>query len=584
MYTYAQNIVQCIFGCFMVSSLWAAQPTLETDDSGKQHILALMSHAEAKVHVAGDKSDYAKTQNVAQDLGIADITKFFGCKTEVGNWYLQETLSKPCKMVDGLVAQRQAWIRMLVENPELKQQIDTLLDQAREHEQEVMVLLSDFFKGRTCPELKQLELAKEKHPWLHPFNKFCVHSSIIRSLGFVQQCLTQGAVLFGLYKIAENYASIKEALPELKEVWQNMKLEHKAVVSIYGCIYAALEGWLVYTLYKDCATAAEKRTKIHALNQLMNISVEMETLAANAGLSLQNTFSAQIQKDTSGVLNGVKANRYTHKKSYLFAVPLVHTFLYNLYEQEHQLAPLFASIAEMDAYNAIATKILESQAHHNKFCFATFIDAEKPGIETIGFWNVLVKKPVVNSIAESHNIILTGPNAGGKTTSIRALLQNIILAQTYGVAAAEQFACTPFEVIHSYLNISDDLINGLSLFASEVKRAQGIVETIKNLQPGEKYFCALDELFTGTVAEDGETCAYQFVKRIVQCDHAFFIYATHFSKLTTLEANAIGCINYKVDAPHKDDRGKLVYPYTLSRGINDARVALDLAGEANLFA
>jgi DNA mismatch repair protein MutS len=292
----------------------------------------------------------------------------------------------------------------------------------------------------------------------------------------------------------------------------------------------------------------------------------------------------EVQADESGVIDGINTGRYVHKKSYLFAVPLVHTFLYSLYEQEHQLAPLFASIAEIDAYNAIATKVLEAQAQQNKFCFATVIDSEKPAIETAGFWNVLVKKPVVNSISEAHTIILTGPNAGGKTTAIRALLQNVILAQTYGVAAAEQFACTPFEVIHSYLNVSDDLINGLSLFASEVKRAQGIVETIKNLQPGEKYFCALDELFTGTVAEDGEACAYQFVKRITQCDSALFIYATHFGKLTTLEADNIGCINYKVDAPTKDANGHLVYPYTLNRGINDARVALDLANQANLFA
>ena len=188
-----------------------------------------------------------------------------------------------------------------------------------------------------------------------------------------------------------------------------------------------------------------------------------------------------------------------------------------------------------------------------------------------------------NNISESKHVILTGPNAGGKTTAIRALLQNIVLAQSFGVAAAEKWRMTMFDVIHSYLNISDDISQGLSLFASEVKRAQDILQRIKSLEPNKKFFFALDELFTGTVAEDGETCAYEFVKRISQFGGVQFIYATHFNKLKELGKDNAFCINYKVDAPTKNDEGKLVYPYTLSQGANESRVALDLAREANLF-
>jgi hypothetical protein len=581
MYTYAKNSIHFLMTCFMAGTLVAApQPASEVDDSGRQHILALMNHAEAQVNVVAEEAHlYAQTQNIVSDLDIPEIVKFFDCKTEVGRWYLQETLSNPFKAVDGVVAQRQQCIRMLVENPEYKKQVDELLQAAHEHEQEAIILLSDFFKGKTCPELKQLEVVKQHNPWMYPFIKALSCSSTGRSLSFCCSLLGHGFLNYSLYNIASDYYRL------IKQYgYANVYAAAPFVAYILPVYYVFMESFNIYGSYKDYSTGAEKRTKIHALNQLMHISEQFEELAQKASVTLQNKFSVQAETDASGMIDGVKASRYKDKKSYLFAVPLVHTFLYKLYEQEHQLAPLFASIAEIDAYNAIATKMLETQAQQNKFCFATVIDSEKPAVETAGFWNVLVKKPVVNSISETQNIVLTGPNAGGKTTSIRALLQNIVLAQTYGVAAAEQFACTPFEVIHSYLNVSDDLINGLSLFASEVKRAQGIVETIKNLQPNEKYFCALDELFTGTVAEDGEVCAYQFVKRITQCDSALFIYATHFGKLTTLEADNIGCINYKVDAPSKDANGHLVYPYTLNCGINDARVALDLANQANLFA
>ena len=140
-----------------------------------------------------------------------------------------------------------------------------------------------------------------------------------------------------------------------------------------------------------------------------------------------------------------------------------------------------------------------------------------------------------------------------------------------------------FDAIHSYLNISDDLLNGLSLFASEIKRAKDLLESIKNLDTNKKFFFALDELFTGTVSEDGEVCAYEFVNKISTFERVQFIYATHFEKLKELANKNNRCINYKVNAPTKDDNGALVYPYTLSQGANDSRVAITLAQQAGLF-
>ncbi len=195
----------------------------------------------------------------------------------------------------------------------------------------------------------------------------------------------------------------------------------------------------------------------------------------------------------------------------------------------------------------------------------------------------MVPNAVINSLPMNQHVILTGPNAGGKTTSIRANLQNIVLAQTYGVAAAQEFSYTQFDVILSYLNISDDLINGLSLFASEIKRAKDLLEIIKALAPGQKLFFALDELFTGTAAEQGEKCAYEFIKKVSGYDSILFVYATHFDKLKELGKQNIGLMNYKVDAPTKNEAGKLVYPFTLSAGASSINIAEDMAKEAGLF-
>ena len=246
------------------------------------------------------------------------------------------------------------------------------------------------------------------------------------------------------------------------------------------------------------------------------------------------------------------------------------------------MAEIFACIAELDAYNALATQILESKQKNNQFCFVRYLNNEQPVIKTKTFWNILIPNAVPSSLDANKQIILSGPNAGGKTTTIRAILQNIVLAQTFGIAAAESFELTIFDAIHSYLNISDDLLNGFSLFASEVKRAQDLLACIKNLGQKKKIFFALDELFTGTVAEDGETCAWEFVNKVAYYDRVHFIYATHFPKLKKLADTNQRCVNYKVDAPIKTQDG-LIYPYTLSPGASDSRVALDLAKQAGLF-
>lgn len=551
---------------------------VENYDSGKLKVSKILSHDETGVAAYNKKNTHcAETQNLAKDLNIDEIGRFFGCKTLIGQSFITETLKSPLSPEDkdSVLAHRQNAIRLLVENPELKQEVEALLEFARLEEQEVIKLMSEFFVGKTCPELKRLEILKQQNPYFYPVVEFFTKNPIAKTIGTATLTLESagfiGATGVGAY------------LTYLQARNGDGYIEPAAGTAYF----AGISGFLSYLLYQDYSTGSEKRSTIHSLNQLIAIAERIEKLSAQHGI--KNQFKISDIKDAEGValINALKHSRYKDKKSYLFMVPLVHTFLYKMYANEKHLAELFACVAEMDAYNAIATKIIESQEEKNKFCFVTFKDASKPVVQTEGFWNVLVKGAVSNSMTEEKHVILTGPNAGGKTTTIRAILQNIVLGQTFGVAAAEQFEFTMFDIIHSYINISDDLVNGLSLFASEVKRAQDILQRIKTLESEEsdkKFFFALDELFTGTNAEDGETCAYEFVKRIASFGGIQFIYSTHFNKLKELGKDSETCVNYKVGAPTKNSLGKLVYPFTLSQGANEVSVALDMAKEANLFA
>lgn len=543
-------------------------------ESGKAKVATIMSNTETGIAAYNKKNIHCtETLNIAHDVNTNKIAEFFGCKTLIGRSFFEETLNSPLSPQDRdtILANRQKAIRALVENPALKKQVEELLEQAKQEEQEVVILMSDFFMGRNCPELKALEQIKEQNPGLYP-----LFESMVTSRSFKNVSL--GLSAFGaVFSIVATGACAKNAYLHTK-----LGLNY-TLPAFYTAYLGLVSGITLYGLHKDYALGSEKRIKMHALNQLIMIASQCEALTQDYAIQTQFKLSNVQDQQGLNLVHELKHKRYEAKRSIFFQTPAVHVFLYKIYQEQKHLAEVFACIAEMDAYNAVATKIIEAQNTSNKFCFVNFVENTKPSIQSNNFWNVLVNNAIPNSLTENRHVILTGPNAGGKTTTIRALLQNIILGQSFGVAAAESFECTMFDVIHSYLNVSDDLINGLSLFASEVKRAQEILQKIKSLENGKKFFFALDELFTGTVSEDGEHCAYEFVKRISTLNGVQFIYATHFDKLKELGNNSNVCTNYKVDAPTKNELGKLVYPFTLSQGANQARVAIDIAKEAKLF-
>ncbi|MBP6869984.1 hypothetical protein KBC04_03820 [Candidatus Babeliales bacterium] len=542
-------------------------PVLD-DNSGHDKIINIMAQINHSV-VPGKVAPIVYTQatNLDKDLNVSEIADFFQAKTVMGKAYLRETLSRPVSPTDksGIVALRSNIIRQLVENPNLKSEVEAILQSVVPYEKDIITLMSTSFKNKTCPELAQLQQLKDANHPLYGFVKFMNTSRIPKTVEFLELSLAL-PVLWG----ATGYCG-----------GVVYKGNYDAIAS--GLYFGLITAFITFVYADGLVKAGEKRSKMHALNQLIYIAEDLELLSIEE--NIQTQFKMSLITDNAGValVDGLKVSRYQNETDYCFDPSAVHTYLYYLYENENQLAQIFASIAEMDACNAIATKMIEAQNSQRQFCFSQVLRSAQPKVISKDFWNVLVPHAVTNSLIQDQHVILTGPNAGGKTTSIRAILQNIVLSQTYGVAAASHFEYTQFDVVLSYLNISDDLINGLSLFASEVKRAQELLEIIKNLPTNQKLFFALDELFTGTAAEAGEKIAYDFIKKIASYHQTLFIYATHFDALKELGKQNIGLMNYKADAPIKNAEGKLVYPFTLSPGASTVNVAMDMAKEANLF-
>ncbi len=588
-------------------------------DAGKARVFQVMYQGPGGIEDANRKTLFSETKNLTFDLNLSEISTRFGCKTLMGQGFIMQTLSKPVSPLDknNTIKNRRNLIQLLINHPELQEKFEVLIQQAVEYESVIMKFMQGRFVMNSSDDpitfLQNLYgrsiLAQGLNLW---FSGVTVSKGLVGGPTYLWDSAVenynQGVVIKDHITSVLNDKNITnpEAAKSLL-AWSVMGsgiFMKDVILSTLGigdaadnAVTRSLRVWQFALaskgLYDHYIKALSIRESLYAINRLIDISQQIETVCREYDIDHQFKLSSIRSQQGKKLLEGLQQDRYQEKDSKLFITPLVHTFIYDVYENDINLAPVYASIAEMDAYLAIAKKMTELQDTNHTFSFVQFLDDAKPKINAQGFWNVLVSKGnvVTNNISENRNIILTGANEGGKTTAIRAILQNIVLAQTFGIAAASEFALTQFDVIHSYLNVSDDILNGKSRFASELKQAQDILNRIKILKPTDKFFFAFDELFTGTNGEDGAECAYRFIDNVASYKGIQFIYATHFNKLKTIGTRNPACANYKIEPPLRDEKGQfirdnegqLVYPYKLSPGANNVNVAMDRAKDAGIF-
>jgi DNA mismatch repair protein MutS len=250
-------------------------------------------------------------------------------------------------------------------------------------------------------------------------------------------------------------------------------------------------------------------------------------------------------------------------------------------DKKHLFEPAIVALGELDAYSSIATLYTELKKENAPCCFAQYIKGSTPSIELEEFWNPFINsvKAISNSVAlgnaNRRNMVLTGPNAGGKSTLLKAIAINVIMAQSFGIACARAVKITPFHKIMTYLNITDDIGAGNSLFKAQVMRSQLLLDTIKSLNPDQFSFIIIDEMFNGTSPKEAQACAFSVAKNVAHYNNNITIMATHFALLTQLETETEQFANYHVGV-ERTRAGGIKYPFKLEYGISDQHVALDI--------
>jgi len=206
-------------------------------------------------------------------------------------------------------------------------------------------------------------------------------------------------------------------------------------------------------------------------------------------------------------------------------------------------------------------------------CFVRLLNKTIPTVTFAGNWHICLDpaKAVSNSIhLEGTNMILTGPNAGGKSTFIKSIIINIILSQTIGISTSRQASITPFSVVHTQINIPD-CKGKESLFEAEMYRCKNTLDILES-KSGFKLI-VMDEIFNSTNPVEGIAGAYAVAKKMSSFDTAMLMFTTHFLYLTKLSKATDKFVNYRMNVDTSDT---IKFPYILEKGVSRQYVALEL--------
>jgi DNA mismatch repair ATPase MutS len=161
--------------------------------------------------------------------------------------------------------------------------------------------------------------------------------------------------------------------------------------------------------------------------------------------------------------------------------------------QVEQHARAIRAVFEAVGYVDCAVAVAGFRARH-PHCVPQF-EADDAGLHLVGAYNPLVPGCVPNDLTVTDtSVLLTGSNMSGKTTFMRAIGLNVLLAQTIATCPATAYAA-PFRRVVSSINLADSLPEGKSYYFAEAEAVLGFVQAAER---DTGYLFILDELFKGT--------------------------------------------------------------------------------------
>jgi tRNA A37 threonylcarbamoyladenosine biosynthesis protein TsaE len=246
------------------------------------------------------------------------------------------------------------------------------------------------------------------------------------------------------------------------------------------------------------------------------------------------------------------------------------TDIYRIWKDEKikkDISSLLKTIYAVDAIDSINKLLLSGTWSKVTYSNETlFWDAKNP---------ILKDDQISNPVNLNKNIIVTGPNAGGKTTYVKTILANVILGQTIGITYSLRSKLILYDTINSFMRVTD-ILGTRSYFEAEAEYCLNMINKAVEISAQNKRgLFLMDEPMHSTPPTEGMATAYAVIEYLSKLDGINLIITTHFHKLVKLEElYPDKFINLSVDAiPHNN---RYIFPYKIKKGYSYLCIAIEL--------
>ncbi len=353
-------------------------------------------------------------------------------------------------------------------------------------------------------------------------------------------------------------------------------------LSIAGII--SIQGFLMLIVLMMVVSFSVTRLVIPEHNKVNKIAPELQTLSssvqwiekANYKSKLfidlkSNYFKGRI--DTSGTIKKLKniLERLDIRLNPVVFLPLNTFFFWDLQQvlalekwkkdNKQNIGEWFETLAEIESISSLANLSFNNPG----WAFPTL--DEKHGLvvaENLGHPLIPKKKCVPNSFSTEDNpglSLITGSNMAGKSTFLRSIGVNIVLAMMGSPVCAESFRVSNMKAI-SCMRVNDNLEENTSTFYAELKKLKEVIEAVYR---EEKVYLLLDEILRGTNSADRQAGSKALIRQLVK-HNAVGLIATHDLELTKLAdefPNRLHNFHFDVQVSGEE----LYFDYKLKKGI-----------------
>ena len=204
---------------------------------------------------------------------------------------------------------------------------------------------------------------------------------------------------------------------------------------------------------------------------------------------------------------------------------LFHKTIRLIRGKQNEIKELYCFVGLIDSLLAIS-KIRNSEAY---YCIPS-IDEKNEKLSFTDLYHPLIEGCVANSLSvKNKSILLTGSNMSGKSTFIRTVGVNVLLAQNINTCFAHRFNLKQSMILQSMITVGDDLMNSKSLFFEEVLIMK---EMLISSEAGHHIYL-LDEIFKGTNTLERISAAKAVLSHLIKNGNVVFV-STHDIELTEL--------------------------------------------------